>query len=178
VGGPSLILQIRQSARLVSDLPLDLQRAARDSYAVSLRTVFTLAACSTLFAFIVRLPIPDRNLVGQHRKKTYIDNSQRILRNSVVDPSFISGNVGGPGLDSTSPLLSSDNQRFCESPGLVSELDLPLSDCESGQDDVVATSVRPSLRYRQISMFESVDGIVDMEADYIDDGSARQQHTR
>ncbi|KAG9318007.1 major facilitator superfamily domain-containing protein [Chiua virens] len=41
---------------------------ARDSYAVSLRAVFFLAACSTLMAYIVRLPIPEKSL-GYERKK-------------------------------------------------------------------------------------------------------------
>jgi hypothetical protein len=42
---------------LVGKLPPDLQRIARDSYAVSLRAVFMLAACSTFLAYIVRLPV-------------------------------------------------------------------------------------------------------------------------
>ncbi|KIL68454.1 hypothetical protein M378DRAFT_99969 [Amanita muscaria Koide BX008] len=52
-----LIQRIRQSARLVFDLPPDIQRAVRDAYAASLKLVFILAACSTLLAFIVRLPV-------------------------------------------------------------------------------------------------------------------------
>ena len=60
---PSLqtITRIRESAKLVISLPPDLQRAARDSYAVALRIVFITAMCSTLMAYIVRLavsPIP------------------------------------------------------------------------------------------------------------------------
>ncbi|KAF8913341.1 MFS general substrate transporter [Mucidula mucida] len=56
------IISIRQSARLVHDLPPDLQRIARDSYAVSLKAVFTFAACMTLLAYIVRLPVPEKDL--------------------------------------------------------------------------------------------------------------------
>jgi hypothetical protein len=52
-----VIMDIRHSLSLVTSLPPDLQRAARDSYAASLRTVFILAACSTLTAYIVRLPV-------------------------------------------------------------------------------------------------------------------------
>ena len=36
---------------------MHLQRAARDSYAISLRAVFIMAAVSTLLAYIVRLPV-------------------------------------------------------------------------------------------------------------------------
>jgi len=52
-----IVNKIRHSATLVGKLPPDLQRIARDSYAISLRAVFTLAACSTLLAYIVRLPV-------------------------------------------------------------------------------------------------------------------------
>jgi hypothetical protein len=52
-----LITRIRQSARSIEHLPPDLQRIARDSYSVSLKSVFFFAACSTLLAYIVRLPV-------------------------------------------------------------------------------------------------------------------------
>ncbi|KAL4065072.1 major facilitator superfamily domain-containing protein [Scleroderma citrinum] len=60
INGPDaaeIIHNIRRSATLVSQLPPDLQRAARDSYTVALRYVFVFAACSTLLAYIVRLPV-------------------------------------------------------------------------------------------------------------------------
>jgi len=60
-----LITKIRQSARLVTSLPPDIQQIARDSYAFSLNSVFTLAACTTFLAYLVRLPIPDKEL--EHR---------------------------------------------------------------------------------------------------------------
>ncbi|ETW85103.1 major facilitator superfamily, partial [Heterobasidion irregulare TC 32-1] len=47
---------IRHSARLVSSLPPRLQRDARESYALALRSVFIVAAVSTLLAYLVRLP--------------------------------------------------------------------------------------------------------------------------
>lgn len=57
-----LITKIRHSATLVAKLPPDLQRAARDSYAVSLRAVFLMAAGSTFLAYCARLAIPDKTL--------------------------------------------------------------------------------------------------------------------
>ena len=45
------------SATLVARLPPDLQRAARDSYAIALRAVFIMAACSTFLAYCARLPV-------------------------------------------------------------------------------------------------------------------------
>ncbi|PPQ99167.1 hypothetical protein CVT24_009258 [Panaeolus cyanescens] len=72
-----LIKRIRQSARLVQTLPPDLRRMAQDSYAISLKSVFFFAACSTLLAYIVRLPIPDSHLDhGPRRKKTVDSESQ------------------------------------------------------------------------------------------------------
>ena len=52
-----LIKRIRQSARLITSLPPDLQRIARDSYSASLKSVFFFAACSALLAYLVRLPV-------------------------------------------------------------------------------------------------------------------------
>ena len=54
---PQLIKRIRHSARLVGSLPTDIQRLARDSYASSLKSVFILAACASLLAYICRLPV-------------------------------------------------------------------------------------------------------------------------
>ncbi|KIJ98026.1 hypothetical protein K443DRAFT_104663 [Laccaria amethystina LaAM-08-1] len=53
----NLIQQIRQSAKLVASLPPDIQRIARDSYAASLKSVFVLAACASLFAYLARVPV-------------------------------------------------------------------------------------------------------------------------
>ncbi|KAN0075559.1 Major facilitator superfamily domain containing protein [Tylopilus felleus] len=74
-----IISQIRHSTTLVARLPPDLQRAARDSYAVSLRAVFFLAACSTLLAYIVRLPIPEKKLErGGHAKVDAAPDASRV----------------------------------------------------------------------------------------------------
>ena len=59
---PKLIKRIRHSARLVSTLPTDLQRLARDSYASSLKSVFILAACASLLAYLCRLPVSFSNV--------------------------------------------------------------------------------------------------------------------
>ena len=54
---PSAYQRICHSAHLVGSLPTDLQRLARDSYASSLKSVFILAACASLLAYICRLPV-------------------------------------------------------------------------------------------------------------------------
>jgi len=68
-----LIKKIRQSTRLISSLPPDLQRIARDSYSISLKRVFFFAACSTLLAYLVRLPIPDK-ILERRPRETVPDN--------------------------------------------------------------------------------------------------------
>ncbi|GLB35644.1 putative major facilitator superfamily protein [Lyophyllum shimeji] len=60
--GTKIIRGLRHSSRLIVDLPPDLQRIARDAYAASLKSVFTLAACASLLAYLLRLPIPDKDL--------------------------------------------------------------------------------------------------------------------
>ncbi|KAI0045780.1 MFS general substrate transporter [Auriscalpium vulgare] len=71
IDGPDsseLIRSIRHSARLVASLPPETQRHARDSYAIALRAVFTMAASATFLAYIVRLPIPDKKLEHSPKK--------------------------------------------------------------------------------------------------------------
>ncbi|KAG5735468.1 hypothetical protein E4T56_gene12854 [Termitomyces sp. T112] len=62
-----MIRKIRHSSEVVATLPPELQRHARDSYEISLKAVFVFSACSTLLAFLVRAPIPDRNLDERER---------------------------------------------------------------------------------------------------------------
>ncbi|KAJ7066838.1 vacuolar amino acid permease [Mycena belliarum] len=64
-----LILKIRRSAAVIRTLNPELQRDARDSYAIGLRTVYIFAACSTFLAYCVRLPIPDQDLDMAHKKR-------------------------------------------------------------------------------------------------------------
>ena len=52
-----IITRIRHSATLVAHLEPELQRAARDSYAIALRAVFIMAACATFLAYLARLPV-------------------------------------------------------------------------------------------------------------------------
>ncbi|KAF9494438.1 MFS general substrate transporter [Pleurotus eryngii] len=61
------ITKIRHSAKLVGSLPPDMQRTARDAYAISLKQVFIFASVATLFAYLVRLPIPEKPLEHQPR---------------------------------------------------------------------------------------------------------------
>lgn len=72
ITGPNadeLIRSIRHSARLVSSLPPDIQRQARDSYSASLHSVFLYASCSTALAYIVRLAVPEKSLDRDRAKK-------------------------------------------------------------------------------------------------------------
>ncbi|KAH6907033.1 multidrug resistance protein [Coprinopsis sp. MPI-PUGE-AT-0042] len=57
-GAAEIIQKIRHNARLVATLPPRERLAAQESYKASLKSVFFFAACMTLCAYIVRLPIP------------------------------------------------------------------------------------------------------------------------
>ncbi|KAK0473934.1 major facilitator superfamily domain-containing protein [Armillaria novae-zelandiae] len=70
------VKSIRQSARLIHDLPPDLQRKARDSYSVSLKAVFMFSACCTLLAYLVRLPIPEKDLDSRPKSHVPADESR------------------------------------------------------------------------------------------------------
>ncbi|KAJ7221451.1 vacuolar amino acid permease [Mycena pura] len=70
-----LILNIRHSSNFIRTLPPAMQRAARDSYAIGLRSVYVLAACATLAAYLARLPIPDQDL-----DKAYSRRGQGAVR--------------------------------------------------------------------------------------------------
>lgn len=58
----ALVKKIRQNARLIKHLPPDIRKLAQESYRTSLKSVFFFAACMTLLAYLVRLPIPDKHL--------------------------------------------------------------------------------------------------------------------
>jgi MFS family permease len=90
-GANELINRIRHSATLVATLPPETQRAARDSYAIALRAVFTMAAFSTAVAFIVRLPIPEKSLDHQPLKEPVDVDPPR----AVTTPDDVGGGGGG-----------------------------------------------------------------------------------
>ncbi|SJL05054.1 uncharacterized protein ARMOST_08426 [Armillaria ostoyae] len=71
------VKSIRQSARLIHELPPDLQRKARDSYSASLKAVFMFSACCTLLAYLVRLPIPEKDLDSRPKSHVPADDSSR-----------------------------------------------------------------------------------------------------
>ncbi|OJA19157.1 hypothetical protein AZE42_05381 [Rhizopogon vesiculosus] len=98
-----IVSKIRHSATLVGKLSPELQRIARDSYAVSLRAVFTLAACSTFLAYIARLPIPDKNL-GEKKADQRPKSSDR--RPSALPSATEHAVDSGSDDENTRPLLS------------------------------------------------------------------------
>ncbi|KAI0933368.1 hypothetical protein AcV5_005530 [Taiwanofungus camphoratus] len=140
-----IITKIRHSAKLVASLPPELQRHARDSYAISLRKVFIMAACSTFLAYLARLPIPDKPL-DQPRPKTQ---------------SFGGAEEQHPEPDSLTTVESSGG-RCVDSEGVD----------ENDEDSVVPILKTQGPQPRRLSTYESSDGGMDLESDVIG-GSAR-----
>ena len=136
-----LIKKIRQSTRLISSLPPDLQRIARDSYSISLKKVFFFAACSTLLAYLVRLPVRSSH---QHDVDTLlIDNPQipdkvleRRPRETVPDNESSSASQSRPSDDESVNYIIHD-------------------DSHAGKNE------RP--RARRLSMYEDVNAVMDPE---------------
>ncbi|KAE9408977.1 MFS general substrate transporter [Gymnopus androsaceus JB14] len=156
----AIITHIRQNARSISTLPPRLQRIARDSYAVSLKTVFFFASVSTLLAYIARLPIPEKELDSRPRS-----NSAAIAPPPTPQPQLGSASA------LTSNVVGEDEQ-------------VRDDDSDSDEDDHPTTPTTPTrMRHgstrrpvRRLSTFESPDGVLDLESRRIG-GSARSFET-
>jgi len=140
-----LISNIRHSATLVAKLPPDLQRSARDSYAIALRAVFIMAAVSTFVAYLARLPIPDKKLDRKPRPQS-----------AVIDGPLASAPLNPP-LNPLEETEDADN-------GVVEE-----------EEEEEVPPIRPPIRIprRRLSTYQSSDGGMDLESDTIG-GSARR----
>ncbi|KAJ3821970.1 major facilitator superfamily domain-containing protein [Lentinula raphanica] len=157
-----IITYIRQNARAVATLEPRLQRIARDSYSVSLRTVFFFASVSTLLAYIARLPIPEKDLDSRPRS----NSAPPLPPSSAPFPS------------SAASLTSKRRSREIE--GCPDESEepsvLPTPDSEVSEDEAfLPVSSSPTTvprRTRRLSAFESTEGILDLESRRIG-GSAR-----
>ncbi|XP_006458763.1 hypothetical protein AGABI2DRAFT_115784 [Agaricus bisporus var. bisporus H97] len=139
-GAEELITRLQHEANLIISLPPDTQRAARDAYDASLKAVFIYAACSTFLAFIVRLPIPDKELDS---------------RPKVAEPT-----------QAPIPEESDESERD-ESPSRASETDVTVVEEDGlGEEDDFKKRVERVLtrkRPRRLSGFESQDFAIDPE---------------
>ncbi|KAI0355184.1 vacuolar amino acid permease [Trametes cingulata] len=153
-----VISKIRHSSTLVAKLPPDLQRSARDAYAISLRAVFILAAVSTLLAYLVRLPIPDKPL-DQPRPRSRSINE----------------------LPNPHPATPADlAEEIAESADAPAATELSDEDIEAGskdsddEDDDGLPPIRTRApQRRRLSTYESSDGGMDLEDERYG-GSARR----
>lgn len=138
-GAEEIIAKIRQQAKLVATLPPEVQRPARDAYNASLKAVFIYAACSTLLAFCVRLPIPERDLDSQ------------------------------PANQETQSAQTQDNEQDEEGeetqpPSRASETEtIAVEDEDAGEFPEPGRGNSPRKRPRRLSGFESQDLVVDPE---------------
>ncbi|CAL1703142.1 unnamed protein product [Somion occarium] len=142
-----IIRKIRHSATLVANLPPELQRPARDSYAISLRAVFIMAAVSTFLAYLARLPIPDKSLDSARPRSLSVEG---------IGPE--------PAPQPINPL--EETQDDDEDEEEVEEVAVSEEEEESVLPTRPAIPVR---RPRRMSTYESSDGILDLESG----GSAR-----
>lgn len=152
-GSAETIRRIRESARLVASLPPELQREARDSYDKALKAVFFMAMCSTLMAYIVRLPIPDKSL-------------------DEPEPG------AGPNAEASLNPARADVENVTSS-AVTSPLDTPFDSDDEGRGErppILRTrSSKSNLkRPRRLSSYESVDGGMNLEDDIIG-GTARRK---
>ncbi|KAG1819841.1 major facilitator superfamily domain-containing protein [Suillus subaureus] len=136
-GAAEIVSQIRHSTTLVGGLPPDLQRAARESYAISLRAVFTLAACSTLLAYLVRLPIPEKDL-------------DSLPKETDTRPKSISPRAGSRALPPANGHHAIDNEENEDTRPALSKRERRFSTLEQteGTQDLESASIGGSARQR------------------------------
>ncbi|KAK7040327.1 hypothetical protein VNI00_009795 [Paramarasmius palmivorus] len=157
-----LVKQIRQNARLVATLPPEIQRKARDSYAVSLKAVFIFAACSTLLAYLARLPIPEKDLDSRPRSTSIPPPPNRVEE---VPPHALQ--------PPTTAVQSTAPQPSSETPDSVTDVPDEEQDSDSDLNDVDFDAARQPIRIqRRVSTFESTEGGMDLESRRVG-GSAR-----
>jgi len=156
---PQIIRRIRESAKLVVSLPPDLQRPARDSYDAALRVVFIMGMCSTLMAYIARLPVSFTMLVGRAASHTTC-RSRINLWTSRSPPALNSRNALPPRQTLKIPPILSPHPLRHPSKAMAGTA------TNGGQ--YLEQSSRPDLKWsRRLSGYESVDGGVDSESDII-----------
>lgn len=151
----------------MAQLPPHLQRAARDSYAIALRAVFILAACSTLLAYIARLPVR-RNLSFASRPLTKRPISQ------IPDKSLDGGRPRGGSTGDEPRSVAAPPENPLEVTGDPDDTDdtdvEAISDHDDDEDNL--PPIRPMQKRRRLSTYESSDGGMDLEGEEYG-GSAR-----
>ncbi|KAF7314933.1 Vacuolar amino acid permease [Mycena indigotica] len=161
-GSEDLILRIRRSSAVIRELIPEEQRLARDSYAVSLKTVYIFAACSTFLAYLVRLPIPDQDLDKAHARRR-----QAAEASPPAAPPQAAVDVAGPTISpSSDTLLDADSSSHS---GSITPTDLDADPEANSHSRSIPTRHR-----RRLSGFESFDGGMDLESDVVG-GSARSR---
>ena len=143
-------------------------RAARDSYAISLRAVFIMAACFTFLAYLARLPVRASSI------RPCIQPLNTMIQ--IPDKTLDSGRPRGRSIngDSQPPQTAS-----LENPLEVSEEPEDASDAfpddeHDEQEDVPPIRPHTFPRRRRLSTYESSDGVQDLEDPEIG-GSARPE---
>ncbi|KAK6977150.1 vacuolar amino acid permease [Favolaschia claudopus] len=94
----NLIRQIRRNSNYIRELPSEQQAYARDSYALALKTVYIFAACLTISAYLVRLPIPDQDLDKAHARQRAQAEARRNSTAEVATTNAVASTSTGSGL--------------------------------------------------------------------------------
>ncbi|KAI0668302.1 vacuolar amino acid permease [Trametes maxima] len=157
-----IISKIRHSSTLVAKLPPDLQRSARDSYAISLRAVFIMASVSTFLAYLVRLPIPDKPL-DQPRPRTH--SVDELPNPHPTNPAELREELE----ESADVRAREDVTELAEDRDDVEAQSRSGSDDEDGLPPIRTQAPKR----RRLSTYESSDGGMDLEDPKIG-GSARR----
>ncbi|KAH6899160.1 multidrug resistance protein [Coprinopsis sp. MPI-PUGE-AT-0042] len=151
-GAAEIIQKIRHNARLVATLPPRERLAAQESYKASLKSVFFFAACMTLCAYIVRLPVRGRQMHTdkqlEHHPKRNRSDEEESASSTAEDASTPSSRR------SSSPVLSVQSDRRFTRAGT----------------DVDTKAFNPSHdtpgKKRRLSTYDTADQVSDPEIRY------------
>ncbi|KAJ4475464.1 vacuolar amino acid permease [Lentinula aciculospora] len=162
-----IITHLRQNARAIGTLPPRLQRIARDSYAVSLKSVFFFASVSTLMAYLARLPIPEKDLDSRPRS----NSAPSLPPPASVPSSSLASKRRSRDVEGEHDQEQETEGECSEELSASTTPDSEISEAEASFPVSRSPTAMPQRR-RRLSTFESTEGILDLESRWIG-GSAR-----
>ncbi|EFI26574.1 multidrug resistance protein [Coprinopsis cinerea okayama7 len=161
------IMKIRQNSRLIAspDIPAHIKEAAKESYKISLKSVFFFASCMTLLAYIVRLPIPDKHL--DHEPKREHTHTHRHHQHQHQPPSS-SPSESSTVVEPSSVRTSMTLDRGAEYIDVEDRCELGDSESEDSELEVggVDSAKRTRTRKRRLSTYDMAEDVADPEMHY------------
>ncbi|KAF8514715.1 hypothetical protein BU17DRAFT_52402, partial [Hysterangium stoloniferum] len=154
-----MIHQIRHSSSLVATLPPDLRRHAKASYAIAIRWVFVLSACSSFLAFLIRLVVCHPSVLSYSILRSHVLNMHLWIPEKSFDDE---GTPDAPPKSITSGDVERQSQQTLSDSCVV-------ADNDDEQAAPISGKPRPSpsgwCTSRQLPTYESTEGGMNLEGE-------------